>query len=197
MLYIEFPPNHNQMQWLMFLCRGINVPQWLLVRQQGGENITTVVIKASTVCREPGFRKFYENYSIYLKLSEKRSFSRTSIYELLMPFGPGLSLSILISYLSYYLPVPPVHSHIYFPTITIFILFYFDLFYFIFIGYFIYLHFKGYPLSQFPQKLPIPSPSHCFYEGARPPTHPLPPHHPDIPLHWGIESSQNLGPHNS
>ena len=40
-------------------------------------------------------------------------------------------------------------------------------FYSIFIGYFIYLHFKRYPLSWFLlQKPPTPSPSPCFYEGA-------------------------------
>jgi hypothetical protein len=42
----------------------------------------------------------------------------------------------------------------------------------IFIGYFLYLHFKCYSLSQFPH----------FYEGGvPPPTHPLPPPHPQFP----------------
>ena len=39
------------------------------------------------------------------------------------------------------------------------------------------------------QKPPIPSPSSYFYEGVPPPTHPLPPPCPCIPLHWGIELS--------
>jgi hypothetical protein len=34
-------------------------------------------------------------------------------------------------------------------------------------------------------------PPHRFYEGAPPPTHPLPPHCPSIPLHWGIKPSQD------
>ena len=60
---------------------------------------------------------------------------------------------------------------------------------FFLIGYFIYLHFKCYPLSQF-----LHPPSLCFYEGALPLTHSLPPLHPDIPLHWGIKPSQDQGP---
>ena len=41
---------------------------------------------------------------------------------------------------------------------------------------------------------PIP-PLPCFSESAPPPpTYPLPPHHPSIPLHWGIKSSQDQGP---
>jgi len=39
----------------------------------------------------------------------------------------------------------------------------------------------------------IPSPSSCFYEDAPTPTHPPPPQCPGIPLHWGIESSQDQG----
>jgi hypothetical protein len=43
---------------------------------------------------------------------------------------------------------------------------------FSFIGYFLYLHFKCYPLSRSPLwKPPIPSPSSCLYEGAPPSTH--------------------------
>jgi hypothetical protein len=34
----------------------------------------------------------------------------------------------------------------------------------------------------------------CFYEGAPPPTYPLQPHDPSIPLHWGIKPSQDQGP---
>jgi hypothetical protein len=33
-----------------------------------------------------------------------------------------------------------------------------------------------------------------FYEGAPPPTHPLPLYHPGIPLHWCIEPSQDKEP---
>jgi hypothetical protein len=64
-----------------------------------------------------------------------------------------------------------------------------------FIGYFIYLHFKCFPLSRSPLwKCPIPSPSPCFYEGAPPHIPPLLSTCPDIPLHWGIEPSQDQGP---
>jgi hypothetical protein len=59
------------------------------------------------------------------------------------------------------------------------------------IGYFIYLYFKCYPLSQFPLSYP---PLPCFYEGALPPTHPFPPNCPSIPLHWGVKPSQDQGP---
>ena len=61
-------------------------------------------------------------------------------------------------------------------------------FYLFFIGYFICLHFKCYPLSQSPPpETPYPiSPSSCFYEGAPPPNHPLLPSCPPIPLHCGI-----------
>jgi hypothetical protein len=64
---------------------------------------------------------------------------------------------------------------------------------FFFIGYFIYLNFKCYPLSSFPlSKSPIPSPPHLLLEGAPPLTHPLPTHLPSIPLHWGIEPPEFL-----
>ena len=60
----------------------------------------------------------------------------------------------------------------------------------VFIIYFIHLHFKCYPLSQFsPAKALSHPPSPCFYDGAFPPTHPLPTHHPDNSLHWGIKPS--------
>jgi hypothetical protein len=46
--------------------------------------------------------------------------------------------------------------------------------YFPFIGYFLYLHFKCYPLSQFPLRNPLSHPPFsCFYEGVHLPTHPL------------------------
>jgi hypothetical protein len=64
-----------------------------------------------------------------------------------------------------------------------------------FIGYFIYLHCKCYPPSQFPLcNPPIPSPSPCFYEGAPPPNYSLLPHCPSIPICWGINPSQDQGP---
>jgi hypothetical protein len=50
-----------------------------------------------------------------------------------------------------------------------------------FIRYFLYLHFKCYPLSQFPlQKPPILSPL------SRLPNPPTPASWPGIPLYWGI-----------
>jgi hypothetical protein len=63
---------------------------------------------------------------------------------------------------------------------------------FVFLEFFLYLHFKCFPLSRSPlQKSPIPSPLplwECF------PTLPLPSSHPGIPLHWGIEHPQARGP---
>jgi hypothetical protein len=57
------------------------------------------------------------------------------------------------------------------------------------IRYFLYLHFKCYPLSSFPLENSLPpSPSPCS------PTHSLLLPGPGIPLHWGIESSQDKGP---
>jgi hypothetical protein len=54
---------------------------------------------------------------------------------------------------------------------------------------FLYLYFKYYPLSWFPiQKPPSLSPSPCS------PSHPLLLPGPGIPLHWGIETSQDQGP---
>jgi hypothetical protein len=71
---------------------------------------------------------------------------------------------------------------------------------FSFIGYFIHLHFRCYPISQFPLwKHPILSPPPpCFCEGAPPPTHtpthPLLSPCPDIPLHCCIQLSGDQGP---
>ena len=63
------------------------------------------------------------------------------------------------------------------------------------IGYFICLHFKCYPLSQFPLcKPPILLPSPSLYEDAMPPAHLLPAYHPGILLCWGIEPPQDQGP---
>jgi hypothetical protein len=56
------------------------------------------------------------------------------------------------------------------------------------IRYFLYLHFKCYPLSSFLLQNPLfPSPYTCL------PTHPLPVPCPGIPLHWGIKPSQVQG----
>ena len=67
-------------------------------------------------------------------------------------------------------------------------------FFIIFIGYFLYLHFKFYSLSRSPSK-PLSHPlSPCFYEGVPPPTHLLPLPCPGISLYWGIEPSQDQGP---
>ena len=58
--------------------------------------------------------------------------------------------------------------------------------------YFTYLHFKCHALSL-PSRLPGISLSHppspCFYEGVPPLLSPR----PGIPLHWGIEPSQDQG----
>jgi hypothetical protein len=67
---------------------------------------------------------------------------------------------------------------------------------FYFIGYFNYLYFRYYPFPNFPPRnsLSHPHPS-CFYEGVpHPPTHPVPPPCPTIPLHWGTKPSWDKGP---
>ena len=46
-------------------------------------------------------------------------------------------------------------------------------------------------LSPFPLS---PPETPCFYEGAPPITHPLPPSYPVIFLHWGIDLSQDKVP---
>jgi hypothetical protein len=68
---------------------------------------------------------------------------------------------------------------------------------FFFVGYFLYLHFKYYfipcspPLETPYPILPFPVSMKML---THPPTHPLPPAHPHIPLHWGTEPSQYQGP---
>lgn len=53
---------------------------------------------------------------------------------------------------------------------------------FFFIGYFMYLHLRCYPISWFLLWKPfIPSPFPYFYEGASTPTYPLSHHLPSIP----------------
>ena len=61
------------------------------------------------------------------------------------------------------------------------------------IGYFIYLHFKCYFPFQFSlHNFHIPSPSLCLYEGALPPTNPLLPQCPSIPLPLVIHKTKRL-----
>ena len=70
----------------------------------------------------------------------------------------------------------------------VFFLFIQLLFFYLLIGYFIYLHFQCYSwLLGFPSTTSLSLPSFsCFSEGASLPTHPLLPHCPNIPLCWGI-----------
>ena len=49
-----------------------------------------------------------------------------------------------------------------------------------------------FPFPVSPSAIPLICPS-CFYESPSPSTHPLLPHHPSIPLCWGIEPSQDPG----
>jgi hypothetical protein len=49
-----------------------------------------------------------------------------------------------------------------------------------------------FPVS--PHEPPSHRPSPCLYEGASPPTRPLLPHRPSIPLHWGMEPPQGHDP---
>ena len=62
--------------------------------------------------------------------------------------------------------------------------------------YWIFYLFTFQMLSPFPVshlQIPYLSPLPHFYEGAPLPTHPLQPHHPSTPLHWGIKPSQDQG----
>jgi hypothetical protein len=50
------------------------------------------------------------------------------------------------------------------------------------------------PFPGFPSAISLShNISSCFYDSAHPPTHPLPPHQPDIPLHCGIDPLQDKG----
>ena len=71
-------------------------------------------------------------------------------------------------------------------------------FYLLKIGYFIYLHFKYCPPSWFPFcKFHIPFRIPLLLWGCsptHPPTHPLQPHGPSIPLCWCIKPLKDQGP---
>jgi hypothetical protein len=61
-------------------------------------------------------------------------------------------------------------------------------------GYFLYLHFKCFPLSRSPLQKPlIPSALPLPLWGSSP-IYPLPSSLPGIPLHWGIKHPQAQGP---
>jgi hypothetical protein len=80
------------------------------------------------------------------------------------------------------------HFSVLFKCIVLFILYILLIILFIYISTVI-------PPSWFPLCKPsIPSPHPCVYEGAPPPTHPLLPHSPKVPLHWGIRPLQEQGP---
>ena len=49
-------------------------------------------------------------------------------------------------------------------------------------------------LIPHPRKSLYHPPTFCFSKGVPPPTHPLLPPCPCIPLHWDMESSWNQGP---
>jgi hypothetical protein len=73
---------------------------------------------------------------------------------------------------------------------NIFVFFLFFLFYWIFLIYISNII----PLSDYPTwNPPSHHPSACFYEGFPTSTHPLPPYHPHIPLHWGVKPSRHQG----
>jgi hypothetical protein len=68
---------------------------------------------------------------------------------------------------------------------------YLNFFLSLFLGYFFIYILNVIPISRNPIFLP---PSPCFYEGVPPTTYPLLPSSSGIPLHWGIEPSQDQGP---
>jgi hypothetical protein len=57
----------------------------------------------------------------------------------------------------------------------------------LFIGYFIYLHFKCYPPSVFLLHKPPSSLLLTLYEGAHSPAHPILPQRPSVLLYWVIK----------
>jgi hypothetical protein len=61
---------------------------------------------------------------------------------------------------------------------------------FIFIGYFIYLHFKCYPIPSSPSKNHLYLSPSCLYEGAPSTAHPLLPQCPSIPMSWEPPTDQ-------
>jgi hypothetical protein len=69
-------------------------------------------------------------------------------------------------------------------------------FYFIFLFYNFFICISNViPFPSFPSENPLSHPSSpCFYDGASPPTQPLLLPRLNIPLHWGIEPSQDQGP---
>jgi hypothetical protein len=71
-----------------------------------------------------------------------------------------------------------------------------SLFFFFFLVYFLYLHFKCYPLSWFPtteNQLSHLSPTAFMRVFPHPPIYPHLPACPGIPLQWGIKPSQDQG----
>jgi hypothetical protein len=64
---------------------------------------------------------------------------------------------------------------------------------FLFIEYFLYLHFKCFLLSRSPLQEPPSHPPIPLPLWGCSPTHPLPSSYPGIPRHWGIEHPQAQG----
>jgi hypothetical protein len=87
-----------------------------------------------------------------------------------------------------------IYIYIYIYSNLIFLNFcsYYYYYYYYFIEYFLYLHFKCYPLSRSPLWKPPPPASLRVL--PHPLTHPLLPSCPGIPLHWGIKPPQAQGP---
>jgi hypothetical protein len=68
-------------------------------------------------------------------------------------------------------------------------------FFFLFFLVILFIYFSNIPLPCFScSNTLFHTPSPCFYEGAPPLLHPLLPPRPGIPLHCGIEPSQDQGP---
>jgi hypothetical protein len=105
---------------------------------------------------------------------------------ILSPSPLELSLYTLLSSIILMRPFAPTHQHLYFILLS-------SLFFKQWIFYlFTFQMLSPFPVS--PLQTPISSPSPCFYESVTPRTHPLLPHHPSIPLHWGIKPSQDQRP---
>jgi hypothetical protein len=120
------------------------------------------------------------------------AFLSVSFFSFLPSFLFSFLSFFLFSFLSLLPPCPPPTS-----SVSLFLSSFLS-FSFSFFNWLFYL-FTFQMLSPPPGFPSANSLSHplfpCLYEGAPPPTYPLLPHHPSIPLlQWGIEPSEDQGP---
>jgi hypothetical protein len=108
-----------------------------------------------------------------------------------LPWNSSLNCSLVFSFQSLFRYLHNARGHSCLPLFVC-------LFVYSFIWLFSLFTFQMLPPFPVPPlKHPIPSLSPCFYEGAPPPTHPLPPPRPRSPLHWAssLHRSKGLSSH--